>query len=72
VLGTAQAIVDFLTAHPADVFRIHVGSGRENFDGARAARRADVPAIVQTQHQPWRSIRGNGPRSSAPSRRLTG
>ncbi len=48
-----QAIVDFLTAHPADVFHIHVGSGREDFDGAQAARRADVPAIVQTQHQPW-------------------
>jgi glycosyltransferase involved in cell wall biosynthesis len=47
------AIVDFLTAHPADVFHIHVGSGRENFDGARAARRAGVPAVVQTQHQPW-------------------
>jgi glycosyltransferase involved in cell wall biosynthesis len=30
-----------------------VGSGRENFDGARAARRAGVPAVVQTQHQPW-------------------
>jgi glycosyltransferase involved in cell wall biosynthesis len=48
-----QVIVDFLTAHPADVFHIHVGSGRENFDGARAARRAGVPAVVQTQHQPW-------------------
>ena len=48
-----QAIVDFLTAHPADVFHIHVGSGRENFDGARAARRAGVPAVLQTQHQPW-------------------
>ncbi len=48
-----QVMVDFLTAHPADVFHIHVGSGRENFDGARAARRAGVPALVQTQHQPW-------------------
>ena len=48
-----QAIVDFLTTHPADVFHIHVGSGRENFDGARAARRAGVPAVLQTQHQPW-------------------
>ncbi|MGY1985333.1 glycosyltransferase family 4 protein [Blastococcus sp. SYSU DS0669] len=48
-----QAVVDFLSAHPADVFHIHVGSGRENFDGARAARRAGVPAVVQTQHQPW-------------------
>jgi glycosyltransferase involved in cell wall biosynthesis len=48
-----QAIVGFLTAHPADVFHIHVGSGRENFDGAQAARRAGVPAVLQTQHQPW-------------------
>jgi hypothetical protein len=48
-----QAIVDFLTTHPADAFHIHVGSGRENFDGARAARRAGVPAVLQTQHQPW-------------------
>ncbi len=48
-----QTIVDFLTHHPTDVFHIHVGSGRENFDGARAARRAGVPAVVQTQHQPW-------------------
>ena len=48
-----QAIVDFLTTHPANLFHIHVGSGRENFDGARAARRAGVPAVVQTQHQPW-------------------
>jgi glycosyltransferase involved in cell wall biosynthesis len=49
----ADTIVGFLTAHPTDVFHVHVGSGRENFDGARAARRAGVPAVVQTQHQPW-------------------
>ncbi|GAB3347571.1 glycosyltransferase family 4 protein [Modestobacter lapidis] len=48
-----DSIVAFLADHPADVFHIHVGSGRENFDGARAARRAGVPAVVQTQHQPW-------------------
>jgi glycosyltransferase involved in cell wall biosynthesis len=47
------SIVRFLSAHPADVFHIHVGSGRENFDGARAARLAGVPVVVQTQHQPW-------------------
>ena len=51
--GFADAIVTFLTDHPTDVFHVHVGSGRENFDGARAARRAGVPAVVQTQHQPW-------------------
>jgi glycosyltransferase involved in cell wall biosynthesis len=49
----AAAITAFLTDHPADVFHIHVGSGREGFAGARAARRAGVPAVVQTQHQPW-------------------
>jgi glycosyltransferase involved in cell wall biosynthesis len=49
----ADTIVGFLTRSAPDVFHIHVGSGRENFDGARAARRAGVPAVVQTQHQPW-------------------
>jgi glycosyltransferase involved in cell wall biosynthesis len=49
----APTIVDFLTARPADVFHVHVGTGRENFDGARAARRAGVPVVVQTQHLPW-------------------
>ena len=49
----ADDVVGFLTRHPADVFHVHVGSGREDFDGARAARRAGVPAVVQTQHQPW-------------------
>jgi glycosyltransferase involved in cell wall biosynthesis len=49
----ADVIADFLHAHPADVFHVHVGTGREDFDGARAARAAGVPAIVQTQHQPW-------------------
>ncbi len=46
-------IVDFLETNRVDVFHIHVGTGRENFDGARAASAAGVPAIVQTQHQPW-------------------
>ncbi len=47
------AIEAELTDRPVDVFHIHVGTGRENFDGARAARRAGVPAVVQTQHLPW-------------------
>lgn len=46
-------IRDFLRQHPTDVFHVHVGTGRENFDGARAARAAGVPAVVQTQHLPW-------------------
>lgn len=48
-----RVIVEFLHGHRADVFHVHVGTGRENFDGARAARDAGVPAVVQTQHLPW-------------------
>lgn len=48
-----RAIVEFLRAHRTDVFHVHVGTGRENFDGARAARAAGVPAVIQTQHLPW-------------------
>ncbi|MCW2817454.1 MAG: glycosyl transferase group 1 [Marmoricola sp.] len=48
-----SVIRDFLRQHPTDVFHVHVGTGRENFDGARAARAAGVPAVVQTQHLPW-------------------
>ena len=51
--GFAQAIEDHLESNPTHVFHIHVGTGRENFDGARAARRAGVPVVVQTQHLPW-------------------
>jgi len=47
-------VVDDLRRHPSDVFHLHVGTGRENFDGARsAASAATDPAIVQTQHLPW-------------------
>jgi len=49
----ASAIGQHLQAHPADVFHVHVGTGREDFDGARAARAAGVPALLQTQHYPW-------------------
>ena len=48
-----RVIVEFLEGHRADVFHVHAATGRENFDGARAARTAGVPAVVQTQHQPW-------------------
>ena len=58
----AETIVAFLEEHPADVFHIHVGLGGENFDGARAARRAGVPAVIQTQHLPW-LLSGRGKRS---------
>jgi glycosyltransferase involved in cell wall biosynthesis len=46
-------IREFLRSHPAQVFHIHVGHGRENFDGARAARQVGVPVVIQTQHLPW-------------------
>lgn len=36
-----------------EVFHGHVGTGREDFGGARAARRAGVPVVVQTLHLPW-------------------
>ena len=49
----ASAIVRHLRVHRAAVFHGHVGTGRENFDGARAARAAGVPAVLQTQHYPW-------------------
>ncbi len=51
--GFAAAVGAHLHEHPADVFHVHVGTGREDFDGARAARAAGVPAVVQTQHYPW-------------------
>lgn len=51
--GFADGIVDVLARWPADVFHVHVGTGRENFAGARAARRAGVPVVLQTQHLPW-------------------
>ena len=51
--GFAAAIAAHLLASPVDVFHAHVGTGREDFDGARAARSAGVPAVVQTLHLPW-------------------
>ena len=51
--GFAAAVCAHLRRHPTDVFHGHVGTGRENFDGARAARAAGVPAVLQTQHYPW-------------------
>ena len=51
--GFGGAVVEHLRRHPADVFHVHVGTGREDFDGARAARAAGTPAVLQTQHYPW-------------------
>ncbi|WP_134767641.1 glycosyltransferase family 4 protein [Nocardioides sp. 1609] len=60
----AAGIVEDLRRDPSDVFHLHVGTGRENFDGARAAAAAGVPAIVQTLHLPW-LIRDHRKRASA-------
>ncbi|MCL3819370.1 glycosyltransferase family 4 protein [Aeromicrobium wangtongii] len=49
----AARIADDLRHNPSDVFHLHVGTGRENWDGARAASLSGVPAIVQTLHLPW-------------------
>lgn len=57
-----DTITAHLLEHPTDVFHLHVGTGREDFDGARAARRAGVPLVVQTQHLPWMM---NDPRKKA-------
>ncbi|MDF9716851.1 glycosyltransferase [Nocardioides sp. ChNu-153] len=51
--GFAAAIATHLRRRHVAVFHAHVGTGRENFDGARAARAAGVPAVVQTLHLPW-------------------
>jgi glycosyltransferase involved in cell wall biosynthesis len=49
----AASVADDLRRHPSDVFHVHVGTGRENWDAARAAAMVGVPAIVQTLHLPW-------------------
>ena len=46
-------VVDFLRAHPADVFHCHVGTGCEDWDGVRLARTVGCRAVVQTQHLPF-------------------
>ncbi|MDP9435052.1 MAG: glycosyltransferase family 4 protein [Actinomycetota bacterium] len=51
--GFGNAVAHDLRMHPVDVFHVHVGTGRENFDGARAAGCAGVPAVLQTLHLPW-------------------
>jgi glycosyltransferase involved in cell wall biosynthesis len=49
----ARVVTGFLAVHPADVFHCHVGTGCEDWDGARLARRAGCRAVVQTQHLPY-------------------
>jgi glycosyltransferase involved in cell wall biosynthesis len=49
----AREVTAFLSAHPADVFHCHVGTGCENWDGVRLARSAGCPAVIQTNHLPY-------------------
>ena len=49
----AASVTEALRRRPVDVFHAHVGFGREDFDGVRAARAAGVGAVVQTQHLAW-------------------
>ncbi len=49
----AGVVTGFLDAHPADVFHCHVGTGCEDWDGVRLARRAGCRVVVQTQHLPF-------------------
>ena len=49
----AQVVTDFLDTHPADVFHCHVGTGCEDWDGVRLARRVGCRVVVQTQHLPY-------------------
>lgn len=46
-------IAQDLRRHPSDVFHVHAGTGREDFDGVRVAAGVGVPAVVQTLHLPW-------------------
>ena len=48
-----REVTAYLRVATPDVFHVHVGTGREDFGGARAARAAGVPAVVETLHLPW-------------------
>ena len=49
----AEDLGTVLRHHRPDVVHVHVGTGREDFGGARTAERAGVPAVVETLHLPW-------------------
>ncbi|WP_293783134.1 glycosyltransferase family 4 protein [uncultured Aeromicrobium sp.] len=49
----SAALTSLVRSLAPDVFHVHVGTGRENFGGARAARAAGVAAVVETLHMPW-------------------
>lgn len=48
-----RELAGYLRETRPDVVHVHVGTGRENFGGVRAARAAGVPAVVETLHLPW-------------------
>src|SRR3712207_1317033 len=49
----AETLADLLRLARPDVVHVHVGTGREDFGGARVAKHAGVPVVVQTLHLPW-------------------
>jgi len=49
----AEKLTAGLRALRPDLVHVHVGTGREDFGGARAAKRAGVPVVVETLHLPW-------------------
>ncbi|MGY1812673.1 glycosyltransferase family 4 protein [Blastococcus sp. SYSU D00820] len=49
----ARVVTGVLGETRPDVFHVHVGTGSEDWDGARLARAAGCPAVVQTQHLPY-------------------
>ena len=44
---------DWLSAHAFDVFHAHAGIGWEGHAAIRAARLAQVPAVIRTEHLPY-------------------
>lgn len=49
----ARELTALLAEHAPDICHVHVGTGREDFGGARAAKAAGVPVVVETLHLPW-------------------
>jgi glycosyltransferase involved in cell wall biosynthesis len=47
------ALQDWLRMQRIDIFHCHAGIGWEGFGGINAARDADVPVVVRTEHLPY-------------------
>lgn len=48
-----DALCRWLKARDFDIFHCHAGIGWEGFGGVEAARMADVPVVVRTEHLPY-------------------